>query len=48
MAEQEQKDDIEVVSEEKGKPKLLIIIIAVLAVAIIGLAAMMFWVATMK
>lgn len=42
MAEQEQKDDIEVVSEAKGKPKLLIIIIAVLAVAIIGLAAMMF------
>lgn len=43
MAEQEQKDDIDIVSEEKSNPKLLIIIIAVLLLAIIGLGAMIFW-----
>lgn len=42
MAEQEQKDDIDIVSEEKSNPKLLIIIIAVLLLAIIGLGAMIF------
>jgi len=41
MAEQEQKDDIDVVEEQKSKPKLLIIIIAVLVVALIGAGAMM-------
>jgi len=42
MAEQEQKDDIDIVGDEKSNSKLLIIIIAVLLVAIIGLAAMIF------
>ena len=42
MAEQEQKDDIDVVEEQKSKPKLLIIIIAVVVIALIGVGAMMF------
>ena len=42
MAEEEQKDDIDVVEEKKDKSKLMIIIIAVLVVALIGVGAMMF------
>jgi flagellar FliL protein len=42
MAEQEQKDDIDIVGDEKSNSKLLIIIIAVLLLAIIGLGAMIF------
>jgi flagellar FliL protein len=42
MAEQEQKDDIEIVAENKGKSKLVIIIIAVVVIALIGVGAMMF------
>ena len=42
MADQEQKDDIDVVEEQKSKPKLLLIIIAVVVVALIGGGAMMF------
>jgi flagellar protein FliL len=42
MAEQEQIDDIDIVSDEKGNSKPLIIIIAVLLLAIIGLAVMIF------
>ncbi|OUR73224.1 flagellar basal body protein FliL [Methylophaga sp. 41_12_T18] len=41
MAEQNQKDDIEVVAEGKGNSKLLIII-AVVVIALIGVGAMMF------
>ncbi|OUR64656.1 flagellar basal body protein FliL [Methylophaga sp. 42_25_T18] len=41
MAEQEQKDDIDVVEEQKSKPKLLIII-AVVVIVLIGVGAMMF------
>jgi flagellar protein FliL len=42
MAKQEQKDDIDIVGEEKSNSKLLFIIIAVLLLAIIGLAVMIF------
>jgi flagellar protein FliL len=42
MAEQEQRDDIDIVGDEKSNSKLLIIIIAVLVLAITGLAAMIF------
>lgn len=41
MADQEQKDDIDIVAEETSKPKILIIIIAVLIVALIGVGAML-------
>jgi flagellar protein FliL len=42
MAEQEQIDDIDIVGDEKDNSKPLIIIIAVLLLAIIGLAVMIF------
>ncbi len=42
MAEEEQKDDIDVVEEKQDKSKLLIIIVAVLVLVLIGVGAMMF------
>lgn len=42
MAEEEQKDDIDVVEEKGNKSKLLIIIVGVLVIALIGVGAMMF------
>lgn len=42
MAEQEQKDDIEIVAEDAKKSKRLIIIIAALVVALLGVGAMLF------